>query len=113
MPFFLAADNGHFSRHGIEVEFTEGASLAWSVPVLAGGGYDAAAKTQNSATLTIIIALFTLVPAVCYLLSAVIAKRYYTLKTPFLKKMMAELAEGARRNEQDFTAAPIDKEWQN
>ena len=66
-----------------------------------------------SATLTIIIALFTLVPAVCYLLSAVIAKRYYTLKTPFLKKMMAELAEGARRNEQDFTAAPIDKEWQN
>lgn len=44
-------------------------------------------KLQNSATLTIIIiALFTLVPAVCYLLSAVIAKRYYTLKTPFLKK---------------------------
>ena len=67
----------------------------------------------DGATLTIIIALFTLVPAVCYLLSAVIAKRYYTLKTPFLKKMMAELAEGARRNEQDFTAAPIDKEWQN
>lgn len=29
------------------------------------------------------------------------------------EKMMAELAEGARRNEQDFTAAPIDKEWQN
>ena len=87
-----------------------GALIGW---MLAGGGYDAAAKTQNSATLTIIIALFTLVPAVCYLLSAVIAKRYYTLKTPFLKKMMAELAEGARRNEQEFTAAPIDKEWQN
>jgi GPH family glycoside/pentoside/hexuronide:cation symporter len=52
--------------------------------MLAGGGYDAA-KTQNSATITIIIALFTLVPAVCYLLSAAIAKRYYTLKTPFLK----------------------------
>lgn len=60
-----------------------GALIGW---MLAGGGYDAAAKTQNSATLTIIIALFTLVPAVCYLLSAVIAKRYYTLKTPFLKK---------------------------
>ena len=87
-----------------------GALIGW---MLAGGGYDAAAKTQNGTTLTIIIALFTLVPAVCYLLSAVIAKRYYTLKTPFLKKMMAELAEGARRNEQDFTAAPIDKEWQN
>ncbi|WP_434102081.1 glycoside-pentoside-hexuronide (GPH):cation symporter [Klebsiella quasipneumoniae] len=87
-----------------------GALIGW---MLAGGGYDAAAKTQNGATLTIIIALFTLVPAVCYLLSAAIAKRYYTLKTPFLKKMMAELAEGARRNEQDFATAPIDKEWQN
>ncbi|HDH1861266.1 TPA: MFS transporter [Klebsiella quasipneumoniae subsp. similipneumoniae] len=87
-----------------------GALIGW---MLAGGGYDAAAKTQNGATLTIIIALFTLVPAVCYLLSAAIAKRFYTLKTPFLKKMMAELAEGARRNEQDFATAPIDKEWQN
>ena len=87
-----------------------GALIGW---MLAGGGYDAAAKTQNGTTLTIIIALFTLVPAVCYLLSAAIAKRFYTLKTPFLKKMMAELAEGARRNEQDFATAPIDKEWQN
>ncbi|MDU1458822.1 MAG: glycoside-pentoside-hexuronide family transporter, partial [Klebsiella sp.] len=57
--------------------------------------------------------LFTLAPAVCYLLSAVIAKRYYTLKTPFLKKMMAELAQGARRNEQEFIAAPNGKELQN
>ena len=81
--------------------------------MLAGGGYDAAAKTQNSATITIIISLFTLAPAVCYLLSAVIAKRYYTLKTPFLKKMMAELAQGARRNEHDFTSAPTGKELQN
>ncbi|WP_242218519.1 ABC transporter substrate-binding protein [Shinella zoogloeoides] len=47
-PFFLAADNGHFSRHGIEVEFTEGASLAWSVPVLAGGGYDVAYGDMNT-----------------------------------------------------------------
>ena len=87
-----------------------GALIGW---MLAGGGYDAAAKTQNSATLTIIIALFTLVPAVCYLLSAVIAKRYYTLKTPFLKKMMAELAEGARRNQQEFENLPVSKELQN
>lgn len=48
--------------------------------MLAGGGYDAAAKTQNGATISIIIALFTIVPAICYLLSAVIAKRFYTLK---------------------------------
>ncbi|MDU2498496.1 MAG: glycoside-pentoside-hexuronide (GPH):cation symporter [Klebsiella grimontii] len=87
-----------------------GALIGW---MLAGGGYDAAAKTQNSATITIIISLFTLAPAVCYLLSAVIAKRYYTLKTPFLKKMMAELAQGARRNEQEFIAAPNGKELQN
>lgn len=57
--------------------------------------------------------MFTLAPAVCYLLSAVIAKRYYTLKTPFLKKMMAELAQGARRNEQEFISAPNGKELQN
>ena len=50
--------------------------------MLAGGGYDAAAKTQNSATISIIIGLFTLAPAVCYVLSAIIAKRYYTLKNP-------------------------------
>lgn len=47
-PFFLAADNGHFARHGLEVEFTEGASLAWAVPVLAGGGYDVAYGDMNT-----------------------------------------------------------------
>ena len=36
-----------------------------------------------------IIGLFTLAPAVCYVLSAIIAKRYYTLKTPFLTKILA------------------------
>ena len=77
--------------------------------MLAGGGYDAAAKTQNSATISIIIALFTIVPAICYLLSAVIAKRFYTLKTPYLTEIMNQLAQGARRNQQDFTT----KELQN
>ncbi|EPM7688024.1 MFS transporter [Salmonella enterica] len=62
-----------------------GALIGW---MLAGGGYDAAAKTQNSATISIIIALFTIVPAICYLLSAAIAKRYYTLKSPFLKTIL-------------------------
>ena len=87
-----------------------GAMIGW---MLAGGGYDAAAKAQNGTTISIIIGLFTLVPAACYLLSAVIAKRYYTLKTPFLLKIMGELAQGARRNAQEFDAHPVSKELQN
>ena len=87
-----------------------GAMIGW---MLAGGGYDAAAKTQNSATISIIIGLFTLAPAVCYVLSAIIAKRYYTLKTPFLTKIMGELAQGARRNQQEFENLPVSKELQN
>jgi GPH family glycoside/pentoside/hexuronide:cation symporter len=50
-----------------------GALIGW---MLAGGGYNAAASSQNSATISIIIALFTIVPAICYLLSAIIAKRF-------------------------------------
>nr|WP_318383605.1 glycoside-pentoside-hexuronide family transporter [uncultured Enterobacter sp.] len=84
-----------------------GALIGWA---LAGGGYDAAAKVQNSSTITIIIALFTLVPAVCYLLSAIIAKRFYTLKTPYLTKILEQLAQGARRNESEFNQAPVAKE---
>ncbi|MGU3414859.1 glycoside-pentoside-hexuronide family transporter [Enterobacteriaceae bacterium C34A] len=87
-----------------------GAMIGW---MLAAGGYDAAAKTQNSDTISIIIALFTLVPAACYLLSAVIAKRYYTLNTPMLKKIMADIAQGARRNQQAFEQAPVSKELPN
>jgi len=74
-----------------------GALIGWA---LASGGYDAAAHSQNSTTISIIIALFTLVPALCYLLSAIIAKRFYTLKTPFLKSIMAQLARGEHRDEQ-------------
>lgn len=47
-PFLLAADNGHFAEHGLEVEFTEGRSLAYSVPVLAQGGYEAAYGDMNT-----------------------------------------------------------------
>lgn len=83
-----------------------GALIGW---MLAGGGYDAAAKAQNGATISIIIALFTLVPAICYLLSAVIAKRYYTLKTPYLRTILDQLAQGARCNQHEFTH----KEFQN
>ncbi len=74
-----------------------GAMIGW---MLAGGGYDAAAKTQNSATLSIIIALFTLVPAFCYLLSAIIAKRFYLLKTPLMNHILEQVAQGKRRDTQ-------------
>ncbi len=83
-----------------------GALIGW---LLAGGGYDAAAKVQNSATLSIIIALFTIIPGICYLLSAVIARRYYTLKTPFLKSILEQLAEGERRNQQELGQALVSK----
>ena len=51
--------------------------------------------------------------AVCYVLSAIIAKRYYTLKTPFLTKILGELAQVARRNQQEFENLPASKELQN
>ena len=87
-----------------------GAMIGW---MLAGGGYNASATTQNPATISIIIALFTIVPAICYLLSAVVAKRFYTLKTPFLVKMMAELAQGAHRNQQDFENVSMKQSLEN
>ncbi len=80
-----------------------GALIGW---MLAGGGYDAAAKTQNSATLTIIIALFTLVPAVCYLLSAVIAKRYYTLKNAVPEKNDGRAGRGRASQRTRFHRRP-------
>jgi len=52
--------------------------------------------------MTSIIALFTLVPAVCYLLSAIICKRYYILRTPLLRRILDEVAQGIRRNQQEF-----------
>ncbi|WP_194207615.1 glycoside-pentoside-hexuronide family transporter [Superficieibacter sp. 1612_C1] len=83
-----------------------GAMIGW---MLAGGGYDAAAKTQNSATLSIIIALFTLVPAFCYLLSAIIAKRFYLLKTPLMNHILEQVAQGKRRD----TQSPVGKALQH
>jgi GPH family glycoside/pentoside/hexuronide:cation symporter len=71
--------------------------------MLAGGGYDPTAATQNEATISIIIALFTIVPGICYLISALVAKRFYTLNTPFLMRIISELADGARRNQDEFT----------
>jgi len=76
-----------------------GALIGW---MLAGAGYQSGAATQNSATLTSIIALFTLVPALCYLLSAIICKRFYILRTPLLRRILDEVANGVRRNQQEF-----------
>lgn len=76
-----------------------GALIGW---LLAGAGYQSGAATQNAATLTSIIALFTLVPGICYLLSALICKRFYTLRTPMLRNILDELADGVRRNQQQF-----------
>ncbi|WP_024547947.1 glycoside-pentoside-hexuronide family transporter [Siccibacter turicensis] len=86
-----------------------GALIGW---MLAGGGYNAAATTQNSATISIIIALFTIVPAICYLISALVAKRYYTLKTPYLMSILSQLADSARRNQREFEQVPVRKELQ-
>ncbi|UMX61624.1 hypothetical protein MJ391_27600 [Escherichia coli] len=88
-----------------------GALIGW---MLAYGGYDAAEKAQNSATISIIIALFTIVPAICYLLSAIIAKHFTThSRRTILKTVMERAGPGRRRcQQQDFTSAPIDKEVQ-
>ncbi len=81
-----------------------GAMIGW---MLAGGGYEAAATSQNSATISIIIALFTIVPAVCYLLSALIAKRFYSLKTPLMNDILAQLAQGGRRDKKVMTSKAL------
>jgi len=53
-----------------------GALIGW---MLAGGGYDAASpKPRTGHHQHHYRVLFTLVPAACYVLSAIIAKRYYS-----------------------------------
>jgi len=84
-----------------------GALIGW---MLAGSGYDATAHAQNHATLTTIIVLFTLVPGLCYVLSALIAKRFYTLKTPLLRHILSELGQHARDHQQEFETSPVSKD---
>jgi GPH family glycoside/pentoside/hexuronide:cation symporter len=72
-----------------------GAVIGW---VLAGAGYHAGGATQNSATLSSVIALFTLAPGICYLLSAIVARRFYTLRTPMMNRILGELTQGIRRD---------------
>lgn len=64
-----------------------GAIIGW---VLAGVNYQAGAATQAPLALQGIVALFTIVPALTYLLSAFIS-RSYTLRLDFLNKILTEL----------------------
>ncbi|MFM2477975.1 glycoside-pentoside-hexuronide (GPH):cation symporter [Celerinatantimonas sp. MCCC 1A17872] len=75
-----------------------GAMIGW---ILAGAGYIPKAPTQSSTTMTSIIALFTILPGVCYLLSAWIGHRFYTLRTPVLNKILAELDKAAIKTDVD------------
>ncbi|MEA9389576.1 glycoside-pentoside-hexuronide family transporter [Acerihabitans sp. TG2] len=70
-----------------------GAAIGWT---LAYAGYQAGAATQNPTTLASVIALFTLAPGICYLLSAIVAQRFYTLRTPLMNHILSELANGKR-----------------
>src|SRR5476651_577786 len=72
-----------------------GAAIGWT---LAAAGYQAGAATQNPATLASVVALFTLAPGICYLLSAIVAQRFYTLRPPMMNRILSELALGKRRN---------------
>jgi GPH family glycoside/pentoside/hexuronide:cation symporter len=51
-----------------------GAVIGWA---LAAYGYVAGGATQTPSTLRCIIALFTLIPAACYTISALVTKKYH------------------------------------
>lgn len=76
-----------------------GALIGWW---LAGAGYQSGSPTQNTSTITAIIALFTLIPGVCYLISALVARSLYGLRSPMMKRILADLATGAHRTQKDF-----------
>ncbi|QHI98139.1 ABC transporter substrate-binding protein [Xylophilus rhododendri] len=46
--FFMADDRGYFEEEGLQVEFTEGDTLANAVPKLMGGAYDAGYGDMNA-----------------------------------------------------------------
>ncbi|MBU2699105.1 GPH family glycoside/pentoside/hexuronide:cation symporter [Sporomusaceae bacterium BoRhaA] len=64
-----------------------GALIGW---MLAGVDYQAGAATQAPLTLQGIVALFTIVPALTYFISAFIS-RSYTLRSDFMNKILIEL----------------------
>jgi GPH family glycoside/pentoside/hexuronide:cation symporter len=68
-----------------------GAVIGWA---LAACGYVSAGATQAPQTLRCIVALFTLFPAACYALSALVARRY-TLRRSEMSSIAAALNAGA------------------
>ena len=46
--FFVAQDRGYFAEEGLEIDFTEGDTLANAVPRLADGLYDAGYGDMNA-----------------------------------------------------------------
>jgi len=68
-----------------------GAVIGWA---LAACGYLPGAGTQSPATLRCIVALFTLFPAACYALSAVVTRRY-SLRAAEMQAIAAALNPGA------------------
>lgn len=69
-----------------------GAAIGWA---LAAYGYEAGARVQNPAAEHCIIALFTLFPAVCYALSALVA-RGYRLRREAMREIATALGGAAR-----------------
>ena len=69
-----------------------GAVIGWT---LAAYGYVAGGATQSPQTLHCIVALFTLFPAVCYALSALVA-RAYRLRKQEMAQISEALSAGIR-----------------
>ncbi|XNM61851.1 hypothetical protein ACLK1T_12795 [Escherichia coli] len=68
-----------------------GALIGW---MLAYGGYDAAEKRRTAPRLASLLRYSRLFRRFVILLSAIIAKRYYSLTTHNLKTVMEQLAQG-------------------
>ena len=68
-----------------------GALIGWA---LAACGYIPGGETQAPETLRCVIALFTLFPAACYALSALVSRKY-SLRTPEMESIAAALNPGA------------------
>jgi GPH family glycoside/pentoside/hexuronide:cation symporter len=81
-----------------------GAIIGW---LLAAGHYHPGAQTQTGSTVTIINVMFTLIPGACYLIAAFIVRRYYTLTTPFLTRILRELDPKAGSRTADNTGGKM------
>ena len=68
-----------------------GAAIGWA---LAAFGYKAGGATQEPQTLRCIVALFTLFPAACYMLSGFVTRRY-SLRRAEMEAIAATLNAGA------------------